>query len=84
MNNIERPAGTADENSTIDEANNVKPKLQQCNVSGSTFIVKVDDTFCEWEYGFTIDRRCIDDFIKAIEKSMGVKRDYERLSRDCL
>lgn len=33
MNNNEMSAGTAAQKSTTDEANNVNPQLQQCNVS---------------------------------------------------
>ena len=47
----------------------------------SNFIVKVDDLFCEWEFGFTIDSASIEDFIEAIEKNMRIKRKYEKLSR---
>lgn len=57
------------------------PPLQQTAVSGSNFIIKVDDKFCEWEYGFTIEKACIDDFIRAIEKRYNIKRDYEKMSR---
>ena len=51
------------------------------SVSGSNFILKVDDTFCEWEYGFTLNEKCIDDLIKAIEAKFKTKRNYSKMTR---
>lgn len=50
-------------------------------VSGSNFIVKVDDKFCEWEFGFTLDDKSINDLIKAIEKKFNTKRNYGKMTR---
>jgi len=49
-------------------------------ISGSYFIVKVDDGFCEWEYGFTLDNACINDLIKAIESKLKTKHDYQKMT----
>ena len=46
----------------------------------SNFIVKISDLYCEWEFGFTIDKNfCINDIVKTIESKFNVKRDYEKL-----
>jgi hypothetical protein len=50
-------------------------------VIGSNLIVKVDDKFCEWEFGFTLDKKSIDDLIKAIEVKFKTKRNYSKLTR---
>lgn len=67
------------------EAENLQnTKTQALNipvVSGSDFIIKIDDTYCEWEYGFTINDTCIDDFIKAIEEKLNIKSDYRKMIR---
>lgn len=60
-----------------------KKQSYQTTVNGSNFIIKVDDKFCEWEYGFTIEKACIYDFIRAIEKRFNTKRDYEKMVRGC-
>lgn len=57
-------------------ANKSKPPM-----SDSNFIIKIDDAYCEWEYGFTIDDACIDDFIKAIEEKLNTKCDYKKMIR---
>jgi hypothetical protein len=49
--------------------------------NGSDFIIKIDNAHCEWEYGFTTGDTCIDDFIKAIEEKLNIKRDYEKMLR---
>lgn len=51
------------------------------DTSDSNFIIKVDDGFCEWEYGFTAKKACIDDFICAIEETLKIKRDCEKMLR---
>ena len=57
------------------KSNGIKPV-----VSRSKFIIKVDDGFCEWEYGFSLKKpSCINDYIKAIEKNMKTQRDYGKL-----
>ena len=44
----------------------------------SDFIVKIDDGLCEGELGFTTKYHSIEDFVKAIEKKLKIKRDYEK------
>lgn len=45
----------------------------------SPFIIKINDGFCEWEYGFEGRTDSIEDFVRAIETQMGKKREYEKL-----
>ena len=61
----------------------IEQSQQSCKTDtrGSNFIIKVDDGFCEWEYGFTAKKACIDDFICAIEERLNIKRDYEKSLR---
>lgn len=61
------------------KAENISSNLP---VSRSKFIVKIDDGFCEWEYGFSLKRdTCIKDYVNAIEKGMKAKKDYSKLVR---
>lgn len=47
----------------------------------SSFIVKIDDNFVEYEYGFSINNKSIDDFAKSIECTLNIKRDYTEMTR---
>jgi hypothetical protein len=60
MNNNERPAGTADENSTNVDCTSVAPQLQQCNVRRS-FISRL---LCKigWHQFTCKVQDCIDEF----------------------
>ncbi len=48
----------------------------------SQFIIKIDDGYCEWEYGFSpSSSTCITDFINVIEQKMEIKSDYQKLTK---
>ena len=52
------------------------PNNGNTNVSGSDFVVKVSDGFCEFEYGFTCGHLSISDLVKSIETMNGITMDY--------
>ena len=68
-------------------ANEIKTELAkndyQENTKSSQFTVKIDDGYCEWEYGFSLDG-CINDFVKAIESKMNIKKNYIKNTRQSL
>jgi hypothetical protein len=50
---------------------------EQC---GSNFIVKIDDKFCEWEFGFILPpKTSINDLTKAIEKKFKTEYNYKKM-----
>lgn len=42
----------------------------------SYFKVRINDSYCEYEYGFSIDTISIEDIVDAIEAKFDIKRDY--------
>ena len=49
------------------------------NKNYSNIIVKIDDRYCEWEFGFSVNNKSINDFIKAIEEKFKIERDYGKI-----
>lgn len=55
------------------------------NIRPSNFIVKVDDKYCEWEFGFSIGApSSIESLIVAIEAAFGTERNYQKITRHAL
>ena len=52
------------------------------NIRPSNFIVKVDDKYCEWEFGFSIGApSSIESLIVAIESAFSTERNYQKITR---
>jgi hypothetical protein len=50
------------------------------SIRPSNFIVKVDDKYCEWEFGFNIEGDCsIERIIVAIESGFSIERNYQKI-----
>ena len=45
----------------------------------SDFIVKINDSHCEWEFGFNAYDKSIQNFVDAITDKLGIKCNYEKL-----
>lgn len=55
------------------------------SIRPSNFIVKVDDKYCEWEFGFSIGApSSIESLIVAIEAAFGTERNYQKITRHAL
>jgi len=45
----------------------------------SDFIVKINDSHCEWEFGFNAYDKSIQNFVDAITDKLGIKCNYGKL-----
>jgi hypothetical protein len=45
----------------------------------SDFIVKINDSHCEWEFGFNAYDKSIQNFVDAITDKLGIKCNYQKL-----
>lgn len=51
--------------------------MENEKIERSGFIITIDDGFCKWEFGFSNDDLCIEDFTLAIEEKLNIKKDYQ-------
>ncbi len=55
-------------------------KYTNVNAMETTFTVKINDGFCEWEFGFDIDlNNSIEKLITILEEQLKTKRTYQKL-----